>query len=276
MGLPDAPASDAPSGFLASLRPGVLVALAVFVLAIPPNHRVPNTPSERTAQPSAPDGEQRGTAVAPPERQAAAAKPRPAVVHRYADFRQVNASVDARHIANWALYSGDHEGKAVVIVDKRDARVFVFSPEGRLISSTPALLGSAVGDHTVPGVGEKPLSQVRPEERTTPAGRFIAEPGFNMKGEDIVWVDYDAAVSMHRVRPTVKSERRLERLASSTAADNRISFGCINLPAVFYEQVLSPTVQKVGAVIYVLPEVQSVQALFGSYDVPVQSVLARR
>jgi hypothetical protein len=156
----------------------------------------------------------------------------------------------------------------VVLVDKRNAKVFVFDAQGELRGAAPALLGSAIGDHTVPGVGDKPVAQVRPEERTTPAGRFVAEPGLNASGEDVVWVDYDAAVSMHRVRPHVKAERRLERLASATPADNRISYGCINLPVSFYEKVLSPLVRSTGAVIYVLPETRSAADLFGAYEVP--------
>ncbi len=165
-------------------------------------------------------------------------------------------------MAEWALRTGDNGARAVVIVDKRQARVFVLGADGRFQGSAPALLGSARGDHTVPGIGERPLSRIRPEERTTPAGRFIAEPGVNAQGEDIVWVDYEAAVSMHRVRARVKSERRLERLASPTPDDNRISYGCINLPRRFYEQVLAPHARS-GAVIYVLPEVRSHQAVFG-------------
>jgi hypothetical protein len=163
----------------------------------------------------------------------------------------------------------------VVVVDKRDAHVYVFNREGRMLGHSPVLLGSMAGDDTVPGVGDKPIAEVKPEERTTPAGRFIAEPGLNANGEDVVWVDYAAAVSMHRVRPTVKSERRLERLSSATPEDNRISYGCINLPKAFYEKVLSPTVRhRGGAVIYVLPETRSAQQVFGSYDVPNADVLA--
>ncbi len=173
-----------------------------------------------------------------------------------------------RQVANWSVYTGDHQKMAFVIVDKKDARVWVFNPDGQVVSDAPALLGAAIGDDSVPGIGDKPLSQVRPEEKTTPAGRFIAEPGANLTGEDVVWVSYDLAVSMHRVRPVVKSERRLERLASPTPDDNRISFGCINLPPAFYEGVLSPTVNKYGAVIYVLPETRSPAEVFGSYDVP--------
>ena len=99
-------------------------------------------------------------------------------------------------------------------------------------------------------------------ERTTPAGRFVGEPGRNTNGEDIVWVDYDAAVSMHRVRVHEKTERRLERLASPTTADNRISYGCINLPVEFYEGVLQPAFNQRYGVIYVLPEVKAAREVF--------------
>ena len=87
--------------------------------------------------------------------------------------------------------------------------------------------GAALGDETVPGIGERPIALVRPHERTTPAGRFAAEPGHDARGEDVVWVDYDAAVSMHRVITTDPAERRLQRLASPTARDHRSSYGCI-------------------------------------------------
>ena len=175
----------------------------------------------------------------------------------------VPPSPQVRQVAQWALASGDARGRHLVLVDKRQARAFVLDPQGRTLGSAPVLLGLARGDHTVPGIGERPLSQVRPEERTTPAGRFIAEAGRNHQGEDIVWVDYAAAVSMHRVRAKVKAERRLERLASATPADNRISYGCINVPVAFYERVLVPAV-RAGAVVYVLPEVRSLSDVFGA------------
>ncbi|HSV35727.1 MAG TPA: hypothetical protein VLI46_09230, partial [Ramlibacter sp.] len=163
------------------------------------------------------------------------------------------------------------------IIDKKGAKVYLFSPAGRLRAVTPALLGSAAGDDSAPGIGDKPLSQVLPQEKTTPAGRFIAELGMNTKGEDIVWVDYDAAVSMHRVRANVKSERRLQRLASATPADNRISFGCINLPVKFYEKVLRPAVQSGGVVVYVLPETRPLHQTFASfYDVHAPVKVAQR
>ena len=123
-----------------------------------------------------------------------------------ANFAKERASLDARHVADWAVDSGDSSGKPFVIVDKKEARVFVFDADGRLRGAAPALLGQARGDDSVPGIGERELSKIRPEEKTTPAGRFVAALGGNMRGEDVLWVDYEGAVSMHRVLTTNPKE----------------------------------------------------------------------
>lgn len=185
---------------------------------------------------------------------------------RRADFGREKPSRDAVQVANWALRSGDHQGGHFVIVDKQRARVYVFEPSGKLRGASPVLLGLAKGDDSVPGIGDKPLSQIPPEERTTPAGRFVAEPGRNARNEDIVWVDYDAAVSMHRVLTSNPVERRLQRLLSRTPSDNRISYGCMNLPVKFYEKVLSPTVASGKTIVYVLPETRPASQVFGFRD----------
>src|SRR5688500_8647562 len=117
-------------------------------------------------------------------------------------------SRDAQSALTQVLATNDNAGAPFVVLDKRRARLWVFDAQGRPSGSTAVLLGFARGDDTVPGVGEKPLAQVRPGERTTPAGRFVGEHGRNIKGEDIIWVDYDAAVSMHRVKDVHKSDRR--------------------------------------------------------------------
>jgi hypothetical protein len=256
--------SDTPthtrSEFLDSVQKGLLLGTAALALFWPPptgTHRQPPVPAPAQSSEHRP--------VRPEYRPV-----------RLAEFGPTVPSPDVRHIANWAVYARDHQNKAFIILDKKDAKVYVFDPAGRLQATSPVLLGSAIGDDTVPGVGDKPIAQVLPEERTTPAGRFIAEIGLNMRGEDVVWVDYDAAVSMHRVLTTNPAERRLERLATPTAEDNRISYGCINFPRDFYEALLAPTVRNYGAIIYVLPETRSPQQVFGSYDVESALKLAQR
>lgn len=191
----------------------------------------------------------------------------PTEAPRSADFGRELPTSDARFLAQWIAVSRDNRGSEFVVVDKRDARLYVFDAQSRLRASSPVLLGAARGDDTVPGIGERPLAEVRPEERTTPAGRFLAERGRNAAAEDVVWIDYDAAVSIHRVRSSQAHERRLERLATPTPDDNRISYGCINVPVAFYEEFIRPLFAARGGLVYVLPEVRNVAEVFGAYDV---------
>ncbi|MEO5844189.1 MAG: hypothetical protein ABIQ33_05060 [Caldimonas sp.] len=179
-----------------------------------------------------------------------------------ADFGTALAGDDARRLADWVVATADHRDRPFALIDKAQARLYVFAPSGRLIGASPVLLGLARGDDSEPGIGDKPIAAVRPEERTTPAGRFVSEPGKNLGGEDVIWVDYDAAVSMHRVRANVKSERRLERLESPDPAEHRISYGCINVPASFYDSVAWPSFAQAGGVIYVLPETRPLVEVF--------------
>ena len=174
-------------------------------------------------------------------------------------------SADARQVIDWVLAAGDAGRQPFVIVDKKDARVHVFDAAGTLVGSSAALLGQAVGDHTVPGVGQRTQKgTVRPEDKTTPAGRFVSQPGRNLQGEKVVWVDYSAAFAIHRLRPGAARERREARLASETPDDNRASLGCVVVPVAFYEQVVQPLLGSVRAVVYVLPETQPVHEVFGN------------
>lgn len=187
-----------------------------------------------------------------------------AAVHRLAqaDFARERPSRDARRMADWIVESGDNEGKPFVIVDKADARVFVFDASGRLEGASPALLGLAKGDDSVPGIGSRKLSSILPEERTTPAGRYLAARGRNLQGGDIIWIDYENAVSLHPVVTSNAKERRAQRLASASPLDNRISYGCINVPATFYAGVIGPAFQHSSGVVYVLPETRALDTVF--------------
>ncbi len=188
----------------------------------------------------------------------------PAQVKANAQFGAASPAADVRQLANWIAHTGDHQGRAFFLVDKVHATLYAFDLDARLLASTPVLLGAAVGDDSVPGIGTRPMARILPSERTTPAGRFVAEAGRNLQGEGVVWVDHTAAVSMHRVRSSDPLERRAERLGSATTADNRISYGCINVPPAFYERhVRAAFAANPTAVVYVLPETRSLQEQFG-------------
>lgn len=191
------------------------------------------------------------------------------VIERQLDLGAVRAPNDVSLVAAWAVREADNGATPFAIVDKRRAQVYVFAAGGRLLGTSPVLLGYASGDFSVAGIGEKPLEEIKPQERTTPAGRFVSEPGRNSLGHDVVWVDYDAAVSMHRVRATNPKERRLERLATPTASDNRISWGCINVPVDFFDQTVWPNLGRGRAIVYVLPEKRPLTAFFPAAAPPV-------
>lgn len=168
----------------------------------------------------------------------------------------------------WVLQFRDNEGAPFAVIDKRQAHLWLFDAAGLAKGNTPVLLGLARGDASVPGIGERPMAKIRTHERTTPAGRFVAERGRNMAGEYIFWIDYDAAISMHRVRATNPAERRLERLATPSAHDNRISYGCINVPQAFYDQALDPLFAAPRPVVYLLPETLPPGRLFAAKGAP--------
>ena len=173
-----------------------------------------------------------------------------------------DASDDARQALQWIMESTDNRRLPFAIVDKKSARIFVFEADGQLRGASPALLGLAPGDGGLVSLVNRPVTSLMVDERTTPAGRFASEPGHNLNGEAIVWIDYAAKLAIHRLRPADPRERRAERLASATADDNRISLGCVVVPVSFYESVIAPSLGKSQSVVYVLPETQDMQSLF--------------
>lgn len=181
------------------------------------------------------------------------------------DFGAHRVSADARHVARWILDAADHGGQPFAIVDKNEARIYVFDAAGRLAGASSALLGQARGDQSAPGVGERTQAGNVPfNERTTPSGRFVSEPGRNLDGDHVVWVDYDTAFAIHRVRPGPGRRAREVRLASRTPRDNRASLGCVVVTEAFYSGVVQPLLGRKRAVVYVLPEDRPVREMFGA------------
>ena len=183
-----------------------------------------------------------------------------------ADFKHEPASADTLQMAQWVLDSGNNRALSFLIIDKKNAKVFVFDPQGRLRGASAVLLGAAIGDDSVPGIGNRKLSTIRPEERTTPAGRFVAALDHNLGGKDILWVDYANAISLHRVVTSNALENRARRLATPSSDDNRISYGCINVPAQFFDKVIIPVFRNTNGIVYILPETRPLGAVFTSFD----------
>lgn len=171
------------------------------------------------------------------------------------EFLATRPSDEARRLVEWASSTKDTRGRPYAVVDKKKAHFYVFHADGRLAGHTTALLGSAIGDHSAPLVGQNTQNgHVPPEERTTPAGRFDAVPGENSSGEHVVWVDYDAAFAIHRLRPGLSYGPRVSRLAATSASAKRVSWGCVVVPVPFYQKVVQPVLGRSRSVVYVMPE----------------------
>ena len=161
----------------------------------------------------------------------------------------------AAGLAQRVLASADHGGLPFAVVDKKAATITIFRGNGQLVGATPVLLGQTAGDRAMPGVGARTQSgQLRIGDRVTTAGRFASEPGRNRDGEAVVWIDYDSALAIHRLRPGSSQHERALRLASADPQARRVSAGCVVVPVAFYDAVVAPILGRGRAVIYVMAE----------------------
>lgn len=167
-------------------------------------------------------------------------------------------------LAGWIVATKDSQGYPFAIMDKAAAQILVFGGDGKLRGAAPGLFGSAVGDHTAPGVAGLALREIPGRDRTTPAGRFVGGYGPSIDAGRVLWVDYDSAVSIHPTATGVPAEKRTERLASPSPDDNRITHGCINVSPEFYEQIMRTTFEK-GGLFYILPDKDSIAETFPEF-----------
>lgn len=164
-------------------------------------------------------------------------------------------------VANWVAVSGDNRSLPYIIIDKNDATALLFSAKGKLIGDAPVLIGRALGDDATPGVGSKSLSEIGPAEMTTPAGRFLSKIGRAGGGHRVLWVDYATSVALHTI-PAGNKEQRRARMLSPEIADNRITFGCINVPKAFYDKGVRRLFGKKGGYVYLLPDTKPLETVF--------------
>lgn len=167
-------------------------------------------------------------------------------------------------LAGWVVAAKDNHGYPFAVIDKAAAQILVFGGDGRLRGAAPGLFGSAVGDHTAPGIAGLALREIPGRDRTTPAGRFVGGFGPSIDAGRVLWVDYDSAVSIHPTATGVPDEKRPERLASPSPDDNRVTHGCINVSPEFYEQIILSTFER-GGVFYILPDTDPIADTFPEF-----------
>jgi hypothetical protein len=234
---------------------GFLRGLAVFVLAVPAAAQTPDTLS--VADPLAPLPAESALTESDPGLDS---EPSPGV----------------QQVTTWVLESGDAGGLPFIVVDKSRAEVFLFDASGQFMGRTAALIGITEGDNSVPGVGDRELAKIPLEERTTPAGRFVAKLGPAYGKKVVLWIDYTTALSLHPVVTGSRDEKRLERLKSPSPDDNRITFGCINVPRDFFKNAVLPLFKTSFGIVYILPETKTLTEAFNMPPQNASSVRANR
>jgi len=168
-------------------------------------------------------------------------------------------------LAEWVTATGDNDGMPFMIVDKLGARIFAFDAGGPFLGSAPVLVGLAHGDDSAPGIGNLKLSQISADERTTPAGRFVAGFGDSDGHGTVLWVDLRDAISLHPVMSVSPGEHRSQRIKSADPSRHRISYGCINVPKMFYDDVVLTALAGGGAVVYILPDTKPIEDFFPAF-----------
>lgn len=191
------------------------------------------------------------------------ARAQPAPVMAPALVPTIMPSPEARRVADWIAASRDNRALPYAVIDKVSASLVLYDSSGRPLAQVPVLIGIATGDEASPGVGSKKLGEIGPAEKTTPAGRFLAKFGYAAGRQQVLWVDYANSVAIHAIpADAAKSEKRRERMLSPEPDDNRITFGCINVPRVFYGSTLRPLFRRKGGYVYVLPDTRPLQDVF--------------
>ena len=255
-----------------TIVPGLLLAFSATSVGASPEAAVAPAPGAAKAPPSAPIDLSAATKpttsldlTLPP----AAATPAapldpallPAVAAPAAPVDPLHAApAEVKEVVSWITSSSDNTRLPFLVIDKPNARVFAFDGAGQFQGDAPVLLGMGKGDRML--APSATMSQMPPHTRITPAGRFVSKLAKDAKGKELLVLDYKAAFSLHPVVKGQPWEHRADRLSSATAEDNRISFGCINVPVPFYNTVISPAFSSTHGIVYILPETSQASAMF--------------
>jgi hypothetical protein len=173
------------------------------------------------------------------------------------------ASPEVQAVQQWVAATKDNAKLPFIVVDKVNARVYSFTPFGQLKATAPVLLGMGVGDKAIVSQ-DAPMSAMTPDKRITPAGRYLSRLVMDPHTKHpVLLIDGQNLITLHIVAKGTPAQRRAERLASLGSDDNRISFGCINVPPAFFETVVDPDFRPAKGIVYILPEKTTAAQLFG-------------
>jgi hypothetical protein len=170
-------------------------------------------------------------------------------------------------VANHALNRGN--GLPFTVIDKPNAKLYAFLKDGRMVGSSSVLIGATKRDALTPSWGTQTLDEMKETDKVTPAGVFTGRFSLSSEyGSTISLEETESPstfVAIHRTYLGTPSENRLARYATPTPEDNRVSYGCINVPSSFYDNVLTLNF-KGKSQIYVMPDNSDARAFFNIQD----------
>lgn len=168
------------------------------------------------------------------------------------DFGGQEVSKSVANLTEWVVNTNNNNTLPFIIADKKNAELYVFDNSGKLINKSSALFGEQIGDI------------IKSEnDKITPSGRFYGEVARSINpdennfsyGRTIDFARYgDADIAIHKLYTGFADENRQERLDSKNVADNRISYGCINVEEEFLNKNILPQFKQRGGIVYILPE----------------------
>lgn len=147
-------------------------------------------------------------------------------------------------------------GKWFMVADKPNGMLHIFKEDGSHALSDPTLYGKDTGDVLAA------VSSLEGGAKTTPAGKFTlkARASTYAGGQELILVeskDYTGYIAIHAADTSTPSENRLGRLDTPTAADNRVSYGCINTKHDTFVNDIAPNIANLdGGMVFVLPDAQ--------------------
>ena len=145
-------------------------------------------------------------------------------------------------------------GKWFMVADKPNGMLHIFKEDGSHFISDATLYGKDKGDVM------EAKSSLEGGAKITPSGKYTMKesPAEYAGGTSLILVeskDYSGYIAVHAADVSTPSERRLQRLETSTPDDNRISYGCINTKHETFINEIKPNISKLdGGMIFVLPD----------------------
>lgn len=131
-----------------------------------------------------------------------------------------------------SLKSMIRDGESLIVADKTSGKIYVYDEGLKRVEYAPALYGRSLAN-SISDINSAPV---------TPSGEFRTRKVYSTQlGESITtFIEGETSIlAIHPVWLKSPKQRRLERLASDDAADNRITNGCINVPKKFYYDIMN-------------------------------------